>query len=44
MQITVTNSDGEVITYGFDPEHSESVKAFYQEMLEKHKITEWRVS
>ena len=44
MQVLVINLDGEHITYGYAPEHYESVTAFYDELLANGEIATWWIS
>ena len=43
MSVTVTNNDNSTTTYGYDPEHYESVVAFYQDLVEKKEILAFAV-
>jgi len=43
MSVTVTNNDNSTTTYGYDPEHYESVVAFYQDLVEQKKILAFAV-
>ena len=41
MTITVRTLKGDRVSYSYDPEHRESVIAFYDELIAKGEIITW---
>ena len=44
MQVITQNAAGEIITYGYDPEHHDSVLVFYQELKERGDLVSYRIA
>tara|TARA_R110000803_G_scaffold30493_1_gene68711 strand:+ start:428 stop:565 length:138 start_codon:yes stop_codon:yes gene_type:complete len=44
MQVITTTTTGETITYGYDPEHHDSVLVFYQELKDRGDLVEYRIA
>jgi len=44
MQVITTTKTGETITYGYDPQHHQSVMEFYRELVDRGDLVEYRIA
>ncbi len=44
MQVITTTRTGETITYGYDPQHHQSVMEFYRELVDRGDLVDYRIS
>lgn len=41
MTFVITRNDGKVVTYSFDPRHTEDAKKFYRSLVRRGVIASW---